>query len=123
MIFNPEKHRRRSVRLRGYDYAQPGAYFITICSWLRGSTFGEIINSKMELNEYGLVVEREWLNTIHVRPNIDLDQFVVMPNHVHVIVIINRRGEVASPKTMHNKRYQRAGRPRPYKKIMSGMTP
>ena len=100
MIFNPEIHRRRSVRLRGYDYSQPGAYFVTICSWLRGSTFGEIINRKMELNEYGLVVEREWLNTIHVRPNIDLDQFVVMPNHVHVIVIINRRGEVASP--IHN---------------------
>jgi len=92
LIFNPEKHRRRSVRLRGYDYSQPGAYFVTICSWLRGSIFGDIVNGKIQLNEIGVVVEREWLNTIHVRQNIDLDQFVVMPNHVHVIVIINRKG-------------------------------
>ncbi len=99
MIFNPEKHQRRSVRLKGYDYSQPGVYFVTICSWLRGFIFGEIINGKMALNEYGMVAEREWFNNVNVRTNIELNQFIIMPNHVHCIVIINRnrRGEVASP--------------------------
>ena len=98
MIIDPEKHQRLSVRLKEYGCSQPSAYFVTICSWLRGSIFGEIINGKMELNEFGIVVERECLNNIKVLPNIKLDQFVVMPNHVHGIVFINRRGEVASPK-------------------------
>jgi putative transposase len=92
LIFNPEKHQRRSVRFKEYDYSQPGAYFVTICSWLRGFIFGEIINSKMELNEYGIAVEREWFNNVNVRTNIELDQFIIMPNHVHCILIINRKG-------------------------------
>ncbi len=92
MIFNPETHHRRSVRLKEYDYSQPGAYFVTICSWLRAFIFGEIVNGKMELNEYGMVLEREWLNINNGRHNIDLDQFVVMPNHMHGIVVINGRG-------------------------------
>ncbi len=91
MIFNPETHHRRSVRLKEYDYSQPGAYFVTICSWLRGFIFGEIINGKMELNEYGMVLEREWLHINNGRRNIDLDQFVVMPNHMHGILKINHK--------------------------------
>ena len=92
MIFNPETHSRRSVRLKEYDYSQPGAYFVTVCSWLRGFIFGEIINGKMELNEYGMVLKQEWLNINNGRNNIDLDQFVVIPNHMHGIVVINPGG-------------------------------
>ena len=92
MIFDPEKHHRRSVCLKEYNYSEPGTYFITICSWLRGFIFGEIINGKMELNEYGMIAEQEWLNNVHVSPHIDSDKFIVMPNHIHGIMIINRRG-------------------------------
>jgi len=120
LIFNPEKHRRRSVRLTGYDYSQPGVYFVTICSWLRGSIFGEIINGKMVLNEFGMAVEREWLNNINVRPNIELDQFVVMPNHVHCILIINRRGEVASPKINAQQTLPKGGETQPLHKPTLG---
>jgi REP element-mobilizing transposase RayT len=92
LIFNPEIHNRRSVRLKVYDYAQPGAYFVTVCSWLRGFIFGEIINGKMEMNEYGMVLKQEWGKINNGHHDFDPDQFVVMPNHMHGIVNINRSG-------------------------------
>ena len=88
MKYNPEKHHRRSVRLREYDYSQPGAYFVTICTWDRECIFGNIINGEMELNEYGRIIEEEWLQTGYVRLNVEIDQYVVMPNHIHGILII-----------------------------------
>lgn len=120
MIFNPEKHHRRSVRLKGYDYSQPGAYFVTICARLRQSIFGDNLNGKMELNENGIILEREWLINNNLRSNIELDQFVVMPNHVHGIVIINRRGEVASPKIIAQQPLSKGGETRPLHKPTLG---
>jgi REP element-mobilizing transposase RayT len=92
--YNQEKHHRRSVRLQGYDYSGPGAYYITICAWNRECIFGEIIDGEMKLNEYGKVVHREWMCTGNIRPNVELDEFVIMPNHIHGILAINYRMNV-----------------------------
>lgn len=61
MKYNPDKHHRHSIRLKGYDYAQPGAYFITICTQNRACLFGEIVDGKMMLNDAGKMVDSEWL--------------------------------------------------------------
>lgn len=94
MTYNPEIHNRRSIRLKGYDYSQAGAYFVTICTNNREFLFGEISNGVMALNEYGRIVEIEWLKTPEIRPNIELLEYIIMPNHFHGIVVIdeNRRG-------------------------------
>ena len=86
MAYNPAKHRRRSIRLRDYDYSQPGAYFITVCTYDRDCLFGEVVDGVMELTPYGRMVADEWHRTEMVRPNVVLDAFVVMPNHVHGII-------------------------------------
>jgi REP element-mobilizing transposase RayT len=85
----PERHRRRSIRLKGYNYSQAGAYFITICTQGRECLFGQVIEGVMQLNEYGWIVHDEWVRTADVRPNVELDLFVVMPNHLHIIVVIH----------------------------------
>lgn len=89
MKYKPEKHHRRPIRLKEYDYSQPGAYFVTICAWDRKCFFGDVINGEMELNRYGRIIEGEWLQTGNVRSNVEIDQYVVMPNHIHGILIIN----------------------------------
>jgi len=90
MPYDPQRHHRRSIRLPGYDYTQPGAYFITIVTHERMPSFGEIVDGEMRLNEYGQIVPAEWFQTAVVRPYVVLhpDEFVVMPNHVHGIVWI-----------------------------------
>ncbi|MCR4439552.1 MAG: hypothetical protein QHJ34_13500 [bacterium] len=88
MKYDPEKHHRRSIRLREYDYSQPGAYFITVVTQDRRCLFGEVVNGQMRLNEVGHMVRREWANLSNRFPNIHLDAFIIMPNHVHVIIII-----------------------------------
>jgi putative transposase len=97
--YNPNIHHRRSIRLKGYDYSQAGAYFITICCEDRICRFGEIENGEMKLNEMGLIAFNEWLKTSEIRQNVELDVFVVMPNHIHGIIILNDmgRGELHSP--------------------------
>jgi REP element-mobilizing transposase RayT len=88
MPYDLQKHHRRSIRLKGYDYTQAGAYFVTFCAWQHECLFGEIVDGEMHLNDYGRVVEEEWLRTAEVRPNVDLDAFVIMPNHIHGIIVI-----------------------------------
>jgi putative transposase len=88
MTYDPEKHHRRSIRLKGYDYTQPGAYFITICAQGRACLFGEIIDGEMHLNEAGQIVVQTWQDLLNHISNVQLDAFVVMPNHVHGIIII-----------------------------------
>lgn len=90
MKFDPEKHHRQSIRLRNYDYSQPGCYFLTICTHKKQCWFGEIQNDRMCLNQIGKIVAEEWLNTPQIRLNFQLDQWVIMPNHLHGIVIINK---------------------------------
>jgi putative transposase len=88
MTYDPFKHRRRSIRLKGYDYSQAGAYFVTICAEHRECLFGEIADAQMQLNEYGQIVADCWNNLPQRFPNIDLDEFVMMPNHMHGITVI-----------------------------------
>ncbi len=83
---------RKSNRLKGYDYTAAGYYFVTICVDKWQCMFGDIIDGKMQLNHYGLIVEQEWLNTEKIRDNVELDEFVVMPNHFHGVIIITRSG-------------------------------
>ncbi len=88
MTYNPNIHHRRSIRLKGYDYSQAGLYFITICVQNRECLFGEIINGEMFLNDAGTMVQTEWLKLSNRFNNIELHEFVVMPNHFHAILEI-----------------------------------
>lgn len=93
MKFNPGDHHRHSIRLPDYDYTQNGAYFVTLCVHQRQCLFGDISDDgKVHLNEYGTVVQKEWLRTETIRPEVELGEFVVMPNHFHAIVIIRDVG-------------------------------
>ncbi|MCC6251794.1 MAG: four helix bundle protein [Bacteroidia bacterium] len=86
--YNPHKHHRRSIRLKGYDYAQAGLYFITICVQNRECLFGTVENGEMILNEYGQIAYNEWQKTPEIRTNVALGEFIIMPNHIHGIVEI-----------------------------------
>ena len=79
---------RRSIRLKNHDYSSAGEYFVTICSYNRECIFGEIIGEEMRVNEYGLIAQRTWQDLIYHIPNIKLDEFICMPNHIHGIIII-----------------------------------
>jgi putative transposase len=81
----PER-RRRSIRLNGYDYRQPGAYSITVLAHKRECLFGGVVDLKMELNGYGNVVRQCWEMIPAHFPHVNIDTFVVMPNHVHGIL-------------------------------------
>ena len=93
--YDPDRHRRRSLRLRGYDYSQAGAYFVTICVQGRALLFGAVRDATMVLSDVGRIAEQEWLRTPLARPNVDLDAFVVMPDHLHAILLIERRADAA----------------------------
>lgn len=87
--YNPDKHHRQSIRLKGYDYAQPGFYFITMCTHYRKRLFGEIMNGVMVLNELGNITHQYWQEIPNHFPHATLDEFIVMPNHVHGIIVIH----------------------------------
>ena len=89
---------RKLTRLTGFDYTLSGAYFVTLVTWNRQHLFGQIIDSEMHLSSIGEIVSRVWANTAIIRPNVHVDVFVVMPNHLHGIIIIdgNGRGETVS---------------------------
>ena len=87
---------RRSIRLKGYDYSQAGAYFITIVTQDRIHLFGEVVNGKMQLNAAGRMILAEWEALLQRFPTVELDAFVVMPNHVHGIIIIVGTDKVAA---------------------------
>jgi len=93
MKYNPNIHHRRSIRLPGYDYSQPGAYFVTICIWQRECLLGEIQDGNILLSRYGEVVNFNWFNLTRVYPHIELDSFVIMPNHIHGIIIIKNQNK------------------------------
>ena len=87
--YNPNIHHRRSIRLKGYDYAQAGLYFITICCQDRVCRFGNVVNGEMVLNEFGTVAYNEWGKLPERFPNFELDAFQIMPNHMHGIILLN----------------------------------
>jgi putative transposase len=97
MSFKPESLQRRSIRLKDYDYSQEGMYFITVCAQNHECLFGLIEDGVMKLNKLGKIVQDEWLKTSEIRSHIELDVFVVMPNHFHGIVLINDSCRGVSP--------------------------
>jgi REP element-mobilizing transposase RayT len=95
MSYDPDRHHRRSARLHGYDYAQAGAYFLTLCTQDRDQLFGCVANGAVELTKIGGIVAEEWGRTPAVRPNVELDAFIVMPDHLHGIIVIVERDDQA----------------------------
>lgn len=94
MAYNPNIHHRRSIRLKGYDYSQAGAYFITICCEHRICRFGKIdvgagfTPAQMILNEFGNIAYNEWAKLAERYKNFELDVFQIMPNHMHGIIVL-----------------------------------
>jgi putative transposase len=86
MAYDPHKHHRRSIRLKGYDYSQDGLYFITISVKKGLCLFGDVVAGEMQLNDAGQMVEQQWLELPSRFPQIELDSFRVMPNHFHGIL-------------------------------------
>lgn len=98
---------RRSIRLKGYDYSQAGLYFITICTYEKTCLFGNIQKEEIVLNKFGIIARDEWRRTQQIRSNIELGEFIIMPNHIHGIIQINdRRGTMHRAPTM-----ERFGKP------------
>jgi len=81
-------HKRRSIRLKDYDYSQNGAYFVTICTEDQEYLFGDISKERMVLNEAGEMIKKWWVEARNKFKNIELDEFVIIPNHFHGIVNI-----------------------------------
>jgi len=100
VLKNSNRPQRKSIRLKEYDYSFPGWYYVTLCAYNRTNLFGKVINGKMILNDSGKIAKDEWLNTKQIRINVELDYYVIMPNHLHGIIIIeqsiNSRGELNS---------------------------
>jgi REP element-mobilizing transposase RayT len=86
--YDPDRHHRRSIRLKGYDYSRHGVYFVTICVIGRQCLFGEIRDGVMALSASGEIVDREWQASAVIRREIVLDSYVIMPNHLHGLVAI-----------------------------------
>ena len=83
------KYRIQSARCPNWDYSSNAAYFITICTQNRENYFGEIINQKMQLSQIGVIADILWHEIKNHTKNVDLEAFVVMPNHIHGILILN----------------------------------
>ena len=89
MKFDPQKLRCRSIHLKEYDYAQPVGYFVTIVTYHRDLLLGEIVNEDMQLNGMGMIADECWRAIPEHFPNVELGAYVIMPNHVHGIIVIN----------------------------------
>jgi REP element-mobilizing transposase RayT len=113
VTFDPDKHHRRSIRIKGYDYSRAGAYFVTICTHGRECLFGEIMDGEMRLNDAGQAAQAEWVRLPERFQSIELDEFVIMPNHLHGIILVEaglappdggapNRGAASSAPTLGN---------------------
>ncbi len=97
MSYDPDRHHRRSIRLRDYDYSQAGAYFVTICIYNRECLLGEIDGDGVRLVRSGQIVTETWDKMPLRFALIELDAFVVMPNHVHGIMVISQGAASSAP--------------------------
>ena len=97
MPYNPTLHHRRSIRLKGYDYSQSGMYFITICCQDMLFRFGRVANGEMILNDFGNIAHAEWITLSERFPNVILDVFQIMPNHIHGIIVLENVGAGLAP--------------------------
>jgi REP element-mobilizing transposase RayT len=92
MKYNPAIHHRTSVRLKEYDYSQPGEYFVTLCTHEKVCVFGEVVEDEVQLTPMGEIAKRCWEEIPKHFPNVELDEHVVMPNHIHGIIVLNDHG-------------------------------
>lgn len=86
--------RRKNIRLKYYDYSEEGMYFITICTRNRIKLFGEIETKEIKLTKVGKIVEKSIINLEKIYNNITIDEYIVMPNHIHIIIIINEKNNL-----------------------------
>jgi putative transposase len=100
MPYNKNIHHRRSIRLKGYDYSQAGLYFITICVQDRKCLFGKIVDGVMVLNDAGKMADNEWVKIPERFTNVQLHEYIVMPNHFHAIMEIVGATLVVAPNTV-----------------------
>jgi len=113
MKYNPDIHHRRSIRLKDYDYSQAGMYFVTICTQGRHCLLGDIENGTVKLTAAGEMVRSVWDELPFHYAGIDLDEFVIMPNHFHGIVIIVGAGPRACPDAEPQPGHPQPGHPQP----------
>ncbi len=90
MTLYKNKYRIESTRLPNYDYSSNGCYFVTICTHQKHCYFGNIVNAQMQLSQVGKIAHKHWQEISNHFDGVDLDQYVIMPNHVHGIIVINR---------------------------------
>jgi len=98
MRYDPDIHHRRSLRLRHYDYASAGAYFVTVCTHRRECLFGDVADDEMRMNDAGRMVESVWNHLPINYPGVTVDAYVVMPNHFHGIVVLVNEPVEAGPR-------------------------
>ena len=100
MPYNPQLHHRRSIRLPHYDYHKPGSYYVTICTHEKRCVFGAIKNNSACLNEPGQIAQRNWLALPQRFPTFEMDEYVIMPNHIHGIITITRGASSTNEPTL-----------------------
>ena len=93
MTLYKDKYRIESTRLKDWDYSRDGYYFVTICTQDKKCFFGDVIDEKVRLSAIGEIAADEWQKTAQIRNNVSLDAWIIMPNHLHGIVIINNNNE------------------------------
>jgi putative transposase len=103
MRYDPYIHQRKSIRLKEYDYSQPGVYFITNCIYNHECLLGEIIDNQIKLNKIGIIIDYQWRIIPKYFRHVELDYYTIMPNHMHGIIIIKeiKPGKVGA-KHFHN---------------------
>jgi REP element-mobilizing transposase RayT len=89
MNYDPAQHHRRSIRLKDYDYTQAGAYFVTLCVENRACVLGDVVDGEMQLSPSGVIVAEAWEWLAQQYPYVAIDEYVVMPNHFHGIIVID----------------------------------
>ena len=94
--YDPYRHRRTSRRLSGRDYTR-GVYFVTIVAKDRCCLFGRVVDSRVELNPFGRIVEAEWRRSEELRPELGIDAYIVMPDHIHGIVVLRTAARRTAP--------------------------
>ncbi|NEP12886.1 MAG: glucose-6-phosphate 1-dehydrogenase [Symploca sp. SIO2C1] len=105
MTYNPDKHHRQSIRLKNYDYRQAGAYYVTICCYQKRCLLGEIIDGVMHPNLAANTVQAVWDSLPRHFRFIELDAFVIMPNHIHGIIVIKENDHNIGLKRLNSKKF------------------
>lgn len=109
--FDPQKHHRKSIRLRGYDYSHAGAYFVTVVAYQRECLFGEIVNGEMKLNDFGIIADECWRAIPEHFPNVELGAHIIMPNHAHGIIVIHDIDDIGRGTIYRDPTIEQFGKP------------